>query len=64
MKKYLNRLYYIMLKVKCKNLRRFHGVSIKFDFMNYSIPSPNFDLFHFSNNNLKKYLKRFYYNYI
>ena len=32
-----------MLKVKCTNLRRFGGVSIKFEFIHSSIPPPNFD---------------------
>ena len=53
----------IMLKVNCINLR-FGGVSIKFDFVASSVAPPNFDLFQFSNNIFKKYLNRFYYNYI
>ena len=34
-------------------MRRFGGVSIKFDFTTSYIPPPNFDLFQYSNNNLK-----------
>ena len=51
----------MILKVKC-TLRRFGGVSIKSDFITSSVPPSNFDLFQFSSK--KKYLNRFYYNYV